>query len=407
MKYLISVLMLAMIVKDVKFINDPFWLRGITQVSMLMIGISLLLTKFNINVVRRQWLVLIYICMLVASIFYSPFKTYTLLQVGSFLSALIFFLGVSLYVEKRKDEYINTLTTGIIIAYSCTSLCSLLLYVINPSVTMLHIWGDEIRFSGVFAEPGIMGVTAGLLVGLAIIKPMNIFIKIFIVIIGLICVYLTLSRTFMIALVVALFSTSWIYFPRYRKWYGLSGVIVLMVLFCLSAFQFSLSSEKKKEIESISRADSITNLSGRTSFWVTVLEERSKDPLVGEGFTMGGLLLLHKKNAFLSYDGIDPRLIGRTTLHSGYIQALADLAYPGFLIYALIILLSVLKPLFKDVQRKHAIFFYSALYMLISNSCESMIYSAANFPSIYFWFVVILFNSYLLKRKPVKSLVSQ
>ncbi len=398
--------MLAMIVKDIKFIGDPFWLRGFTQIGMLIVGIVLLLTKYRVSLFRKQWLIFIYVFMLILSIMYSPFKTYTFLQVASFLSAIIFFLGLSLYDTKRKNEYVNSLISGLIICYSLTSCMSLLLYIVKPSLAMLHVWGEETRFCGVFAEPGIMGVTAGLVAGLAVIKPMNIFLKIAIVIVATICVFLTLSRTFEIALIVALLATSWMYFPRYRKWYGLvGGLSALFILVAISAFQLSLSSEKIKKIESVSRSDSITNLSGRTSFWATVISERSKEPLVGEGFTMGGLALLHKKNSYMSYENIDPRMIGRTTLHSGYIQALADLAYPGFLIYTIIILLAVFRPLFKDKQRQHSVLFYSALYMLISNSCESMIYSAANFPSIFFWFVAILLNSYIMGEKYSNAVV--
>ncbi len=402
MKYLIAIFVLAMVVKDIRFIGDPYWLRGFSQVGMLIVGITLLLTKYKGSLLKKQWLIICYILMLFLSVLFSPFKTYTLLQVVSFLGPISFYLGLTLYGEVRRAEFENTFYVSIIAAYSIAGVFSLVIYKINPVAVTQWIYGDGFRFTGIFSAPAMTAVSGGVLVGLTAFRPMNIFLKIIIMAVGTACVLLTLSRTFAVALVIALLVTSWMYFPKHRKWYGFGVFAAAILMIVVSVFNVSLSKDNKKEIDNISRSDSITNLSGRTYMWTKVFEGRSKQPFVGEGYTMGGLLLMHSKKTTLNTTDIDPRKIGRATLHSGYIQALADLAYPGFIIYTAIILLAVLRPLLKDKNRRHPVLFYSALFMLIANSCESVIYTASNFYSIYFWFVAIFLNSYYMGAKEKK-----
>jgi O-Antigen ligase len=394
-KWLVVLFVIAMILKDVKFIGDPYWLRGIAQVTLLFIGLHLIASRANILVLKKNIIVFIYILVLLVSVSFSPFKTYSLLQVASLFSPIVFFMGLTLLPYKNQVAIQHYMTTAILYGYLMCAVVSLVIYKISPSLVLEIIMRNEIRFTGVFSEPGIMGLISGLIIGIALFRKTPLVVKIGIVAIGLTCLYLSLSRTFLISLIISSLISSWMYFPKYRKWCLLFiGILTLLIIGISTQKLFSSKSEQKS-IENISRSDSLNNLSGRTYIWDTVIKERNLKPFVGEGFAMGGVILL--KEQMHSYVEVDSRAIGRVTMHSGYIQALADLGYVGLLVYCLVIVFGIYSVIKNDKNRNNVLILFGLIYLSIANITESVIYTAATFPSIYFWYLAIS-SAYLPKR---------
>lgn len=391
MKMVIILFVVAMVVKDVKFIGDAYWIRGITQVSLLILSLYLIFTKANFSIFKKHYLVFLYIFLIFISILYSPFKTYTFLQVASLCAPLAFFMGLTLLSHNKQMAIEHALFSATIYAYLVACVVSLILYAVAKGTVIEVLWANELRFTGVFSEPAMMGLISGLVLGLALLKKMNIALKIVILSVSMACLFLTLSRTFFIALIISALLTAWFYYPHYRKWYvSLAGVMFFLII-ALVTQTLVLGKKEQKNIDSISRADSISNLSGRTAIWNFVINERAKNGFLGEGFSMGGALLLKKE--MNSYVKIDPRAVGRVTMHSGYIQALADIGYPGLILYCSIILLAFYRAFVYDKTRQHGLLFFSLIYLAISNSAESVIYTAATFPSLLFWCLVIFAGS--------------
>lgn len=387
MKTVIVLFVIAMIIKDVKFIGDAYWIRGVTQVTVLFLGFFLIISRANFSILKKHYLVFLYIVLIFLSITYSPFKTYTFLQVASLCAPITFYIGISLLQNSRQFAIEKILFKTIIYAYFVACCISLAIYFLARGLVIEVLWGNELRFTGVFTEPAMMGLISGLALGLALLSKINKFLKITVITVAAICLFLTLSRTFFIALIVAAAATGWLYYPKYKKWYLVLFGSVTFLTIVLATHSVVLSKQEQDNIEHISRAGSISSLSGRTAIWDAVIEQRKKEGLAGEGFAMGGALLL--KNKLNAYVKMDPRAVGRVTMHSGYIQALADLGYPGLVLYSLIIIMAIFRVYSKDKTREHGLLFFCVIYLAISNSAESVIYTASTFPSLLFWFLVI------------------
>jgi len=75
----------------------------------------------------------------------------------------------------------------------------------------------------------------------------------------------------------------------------------------------------------------------------------------------------------------------KASLHSGYVQALADLGFAGFVLYTVLILMT----LFASVALRHDKFTYPfsfiCLYLAICNLSENVILSPTSSFTLFFW----------------------
>jgi len=78
-------------------------------------------------------------------------------------------------------------------------------------------------------------------------------------------------------------------------------------------------------------------------------------------------------------------LLGRSTLHNGYIQSLLDTGLSGFVIYITAIYLSLYRVLKYDYNKIYYSIFYVIIFFAISNLGESIIYSTGTFDGSFYW----------------------
>lgn len=385
MKLAIILLTMLMISKDSLPIGDVYIMRGLSQITAFMIGLYLVFAYFQPAKLLRQKWVLTYLILVVVSAFLSEFVIYSSLQAGSLFASLLLFIGLTMLKDGEQRSLYRALSLSVFWVYLIVSVASLALYFVSPNLVVQKVYGNEIRFTGLFSEPAMMGTAAGLLFGAGLLVIENKSLKLIGIVVAVTCMFLTLSRTFILASIAASLMAAWFYQPKLRKLVLPLGITALIGI---SAFVviYAGSSVQDAELNNIVRTDSIGNLSGRPSLWAAVIEARIEAPLAGEGFSLGGALLYDLNS--ISGD-IDPRAIGRTTLHSGYFQALADLGLIGGVLYTLLILVASFVLISRDRVRRYPMLCYILIFMAISNAAESVIYTASNFPSIFFWYALI------------------
>jgi O-antigen ligase len=310
------------------------------------------------------------------------------LQVLSLASAIVFSIGFFENPRLGRSHSLHKLVLWTIVSYAMVAYASLVIVRLLPGVAYETLFAgsdvrDELRFRGLFSSPGVMGAAAGLLVGLAAIGPKKWFWKLTSMAPGLVCVALTQSRSFWLATMVAGTVTAWLYYGPLRKWIyvglGLSVVVVAVVVALNVAVNTS-------GVQSFARLDSISDLTGRTELWQSAYKGWQEKPLLGYGFTLGGMGLSGDQ---AQNQDLDPTQFSRRTLHNGYIQSLMDSGFAGFFLYVATILVSIARVLRFDRRREYPEVLYVLLFLSIANLGESVIYSGSVFQSISFWIFAV------------------
>ena len=384
MRIILLVLISALIAKDAAYLNDPYVMRGIAQGLCLLIGGGWLLFNLSSGILFRYWPLFGYIIILFLSSLGIESSFYSFFQVGSLAAVIFFFISYFESQNRENSNSISTLVNATVAIYSLVALFSLISAKYLPSLAYDHVYGDEVRFRGLFSKSAMLGAASGLLMGLAWFGINKRWIKIAAVVLGGICLALTFSRTFWIATIIALGSTFWIYARISKKIILILGFLVLATTALVITFDYKIDS---KAASKIVRIDSVENLSGRISMWELGINAFKSNPYLGRGFTLGanaldGKSIYHKQGELEA-----GREAGRVTLHNGYLQVLLDSGVIGMFFYVAIIILS-LKRLYKlDADKAYPSMFYSLIFLAIANIGENVIYSASVFHSVMFWAV--------------------
>ena len=384
MRIIIAIIITAIATKDYIFISDTYLLRGLSQGLCLYLGLSLV-TKINSVIIRKYFVVYLYMLTLLVSGILSSHSGYVLFQVLSLFSVILFSMS---YCEHNNTE-ISVFNSTVIIILTTTIFLSLLLALIQPNLAYTKFYeGDAVgyryRFCGIYPKSSMIACSSGLLFGLALFKINNIWLRYLLIISSSTCLFLTGSRSFWIAVIFATLITIWFYKQKARLhliiWSAV--IIVLISSYLYLSDSMNIFSAKNNAM----RTDSISNLSGRTVIWKKGLDGFKIKPLLGYGFSTGAESLIDSKQlSVFSSKVVDDRQYGRSTLHNGYVQSLLDSGIIGFALYFTIIVTSILRLLKYDASKSYPEVLFVIIFYAIANIGESIIGSTASSSGFYFW----------------------
>lgn len=385
-------LLIALLLKDILPIGDRYILRGSAQFICLIAGVLWLFSSTNKRIFSKYGFLFGYLIALIVSCVVNGIDYYVLFQIGSLAAILLF--SVSYFDSSNEARYVFAVN-NIVYAYAIVLLLSIVAIKFYPNLaySIEHVTGQK-RFSGLFGEPATMGVVSGILVGLSFFGLKNKLLKIICTSIALMCLAITLSRTFWVATIIAFIITIFLYSGKSKKLIASTVVVLCFVALLSSAIKYEVD---KEEIGSVTRTESIENLSGRTYIWAIAYESALKKPMLGYGYTVGA-----DGVSVLATRGLDSRdYRDRATLHSGYVQSLLDSGAIGTFFYLGIIFIALYKLYFYDKSRKYMATFYVVNYFSIANFGESLIYSVSSYDGIVFWLFVVHALS-IKKNKKIK-----
>jgi O-antigen ligase len=387
MKITMFVLIMALIAKDTSQLNDPYLMRGLAQALCLGVGGVWIMKNLNLIFFKKYWPIVGYVSALLVSVVYSNFPNYVLLQVISLTAVLLFFLAYFEYYGPEPEKAVKAVVNTTILLYTVVSAISLILVFTYPDIAYGSMKngnsGIEYRFRGLFPKSGMLASAAGLTIGLVWFSNYSALVKLPTLALSVICLVMTLSRTYWIALIVAGLMTYWTYESRSRKWILATIILAISLWFMLKIINVQIDFEHMKFL----RVQTISTLTGRVSLWQEGLKAFYLKPFFGYGYTTGatGLEIISRKNGF-SELGVDAsRDVGRATLHNGYLQSLLDSGIVGTLFYVLMIILALWRiGKLSEVLLYRGPFFVLT-FMAICNFSQSAIYSASVFDSVLFF----------------------
>jgi O-antigen ligase len=400
MRFILIFLIVALVIKDVTLINEPYLLRAIAQGTCLVTGAVWLLSHLDGTVLKRYWLVIGYMSSLCLTVFVASEPIYVLFQVVSLSAVIIFFIA---YFESRSADASgsnDTLIITTVISYFLICFLSMVAIKYFPSYAYEYISREEIRFRGLYAKSGMTGSAAGILIVMTLFGVRNAWLKIFPLICGSACLALTLSRATWVGCLIAVCVTSWLYYPRRRVLVTAGASALAFVAFCMFLLNVRPDPETVSSVGRALRIGSISTLNGRTKIWRDGFTAFSKAPIFGHGFTAGGEAFHSddesiRLSTMISANQETPssldksRTIGKSTLHNGIIQSLLDAGIVGTFFYLTAMLAALRGFLVCDWSRRYPAEFACLVFLLVTNIAQNVIYSAAVFDSILFWGLVV------------------
>jgi O-antigen ligase len=387
MHYVFITLLAALLVKDILPLGDRYVLRGVSEGIALAVGAGWLITHQFHRFAKRYVLILSYLATLVLTAFVSQRPFFVILQVMSLASVTLFFIA---YVESSAlDRDIfrwNLLTVGCAFLLVCMG--SLVLLAVRPQLAF-EVTSEGNRFRGLFNEPAMMGAVSGLLVGLAAFGRLSWLIRISGALAAIPCLYLTGSRTSWGAAAAGLLITGIIYIRQKRAWMIALAFVGVIGSLGLVIVDVHLASETQSKVI---RSGSIGTLSGRTVLWELALKKYQDSPFLGYGFTTGSDALASDMGDTLSTAfGVADRSQQKAfSLHSGYIQSFLDSGAIGASLYLSILGLALWRLLWYDQERRHGAEMYCLLFFSISNLTDTIIFGAAVFYEVFYWYLSVV-----------------
>jgi O-antigen ligase len=126
--------------------------------------------------------------------------------------------------------------------------------------------------------------------------------------------------------------------------------------------------------------------------WELALKKYQDSPLLGYGFTTGSDALASEMGDTLSTAfGVADRSQQKLfSLHSGYIQALLDSGILGATLYIAILGLALWRLFRYDYERRYGAEMYCLVFFSISNLTDTIIFGAAVFYEVFYWYLSIL-----------------
>lgn len=387
MSYVFITLLAALLVKDILPLGDRYVLRGVSEGIALAVGAGWLITHQFHRFAKRYVLILSYLATLVLTAFVSQRPFFVILQVMSLASVTLFFIA---YVESSAlDRDIfrwNLLTVSCAFLLVCMG--SLVLLAVRPQLAF-EVTPEGNRFRGLFNEPAMMGAVSGLLVGLAAFGRLSWLIRISGALAAIPCLYLTGSRTSWGAAAAGLLITGIIYIRQKRAWMIALAFVGVIGSLGLVIVDVHLASETQSKVI---RSGSIGTLSGRTVLWELALKKYQDSPFLGYGFTTGSDALASDMGDTLSTAfGVADRSQQKAfSLHSGYIQSFLDSGAIGASLYLSILGLALWRLLWYDQERRHGAEMYCLLFFSISNLTDTIIFGAAVFYEVFYWYLSVV-----------------
>lgn len=384
----------ALLIKDTAPIGDVYVLRSLSQGIGLAAGFWWIFTQSSLEAIKRYWLVLVYSGILCATAFISTDAVRVLLQVLSLIAVTLFF--VSFCERARQTPTLHT-TAARVVIYALLPICigSLLLYKISPTLaydqTVERLaWENAHRFKGLFGKPAGIAAASGILLGLCAFTQVHWTVRAAGAGSAILCMYLTLSRSFWVGASVALVATMFLYIRRKGLLVaiGVGGLLTALVLFTVLNVNTSTLNQSKAM-----RSDSLENLSGRTTLWALAMTRFWDRPLLGYGYTVGHTAFLynrHAKAGDVSGNNVDLFRNETFSLHNGYVQALLDSGALGALAYLIIMGLTIWRIARLDDAKAHASALYTLIFLSIANIGETLVYTPATFHATYYWYAAIL-----------------
>jgi O-antigen ligase len=387
MHYIFIILLVALLAKDVLPLGDRYILRGISEGIALIVGAGWILTRRSSELAKRYIWILLYLLTLAMTAVVSQRPFFVMLQVASLTSVIVFFIA---YVESTTahPDVFRWNLLAVNCAFFLVCVGGLLLLKARPELAF-EVTPEGNRFRGLFNEPAMMGAVSGLLLGLAAFGKMSRLVRISGVLAAMPCLYLTGSRTSWGAAMAALLITGAIYSTKKGTWMiglalaGIIGGISLVIL------DIRMNSDTQSKVI---RSGSIETLSGRTVLWDLALKKYRDSPFLGYGFTTGSDALASDMGDTLSAAfGVSDRSQQKMfSLHSGYIQALLDSGAIGAILYVAILILAIWGLWKHDGGRLHGAEMYSLVFFSISNVTDTIIFGAAVFYEVFFWYLPVL-----------------
>jgi O-antigen ligase len=390
MRVVLAIVFLALILKDTSYLGDHYILRGLSQGLCLGAGLWWLVMGPRGSVAPYAVLG-IYGVVLVVTAVLSREPVYVALQVGSLGAVLLFFVA---YHEMLRGSLTPNATILRLLLVAGTLV--LVISVVGawkwPDLAYLYDpMAGQLRFRGLFGQPGMMGSAAGLMWGVAVFGPWHWTIKGGVGALSLVCVALTSSRTFWVAWLLATLGTWW-WTTRGRAMVTAGvGALLVVLVFGLAMVAFGLRVSEKTVAHTL-RTDSIENLTGRTKVWKYALSSWWDRPLFGYGFTTGDEPFNTGDEPFNARKGTPlagkGRDVKRYTLHNGYIQALLDSGAVGAALYVVVLGLAIIR-IARPQATQLRVPLFILLFAAIANMGETIIFSAATFQSVLVWYCVV------------------
>lgn len=338
---------------------------------------------------RAKWnapvLPFLYVLATITSSFFSVSSLYVLVQ-----SALLAALMVFLYCLARE----GVLATDESIMYvffwlcSCAVGASLAGYFVSPG-TFATYEGGLRRLHGVYGEPARLALAAGLTMLLAVVLRGNVCFRVISFLAGATCLIMTGSRTPLLATIVSIMIVGAFYPFRFKKLFWVATCFCVVIAFGVIVVNGIRIGEVR-----YMRPESIVNLTGRTELWIKAIPEAVRAPF-GRGYCLGGSVflsddeknrgsILWKKDRFkiLSHTGSY-----KSSLHSGYIQALCDTGVGGFFVYFACFVVGAswsLAAARKNYLLPHVVCFW---YIACANFTESVVMGPTSSYVVLFWIV--------------------
>lgn len=391
MHYIFIILLAALLAKDILPLGDRYVLRGVSEGLALAVGVGWLFMHRVDGFARRYLLILSYLSALVLTALVSQRSFFVIFQVASLASVIVFFIA---YIESsmQKVDTFRWNLSAVDCAFLFICVGSLILLAVRPQAAF-EMTPEGNRFRGLFNEPAMMGAVSGLLLGISVFGELRLPLRIAGVLAAIPCLYLTGSRTSWGAAIAALLITGGLYSRVKRAWMiglaiaGIIGGLTMVIL------DIRIDSDAQSRII---RSGSIDSLSGRTVLWNLALKKYLDSPFLGYGFTTGSDALASDMGDALSAAfGVSDRSERKTfSLHSGYVQALLDSGAIGACLYLSILGVALWRVFKYDQKRLHGPEMYSLVFFGVSNFTDTIIFGAAVFYEVFFWYVSTLAMSF-------------
>ena len=378
----VCIVLLALLIKDTSFTGDPYILRGLSQGMSLALGTYWLLTSSGRVKWRKYCGLLLFLLAISVGVIGARDQYYTGLQVVSLGSACLLFIAYNESALTRQERN-QTVLKFVLLVGAVVLTVSLAATILWPNIAYYYDPTEMIRrFRGLFGQPASMGSFAGIIVGVASFSSGSWWVRVPAIALGLLCLAMTSSRTFWVAwLAATLFIVLWL--TQRKRLQVIAGILFLLIIGVTAITAFNLR-PSEKATQSAMRSDSIGNLTGRVGVWQSAYEHFKQRPLLGYGFTTGDDAFKDFANSNIS------KVVStkRYSLHNGYVQALLDSGLIGAILYLVILSAAIIKILAThDHQMAGAL--YVLIFVAVANMGESVMFSAAVFPSLLAWYFVV------------------
>ena len=305
---------------------------------------------------------------------YSIDRTFTFIRTAEFIAFFCFLMGLFLwlkdasYVDKAIDIFFFIIVLGMIINF-----CTLVLL---PDRAWW--WQAPGRFQGFMSHPNTLGGFCMISYPILLWKyncqstTGKIFIFTLLSLVLLMHV-LSGSRTSL--------ATSFIGFAVWQILLKKKLTFILIVAVVLFGGYFLLQSQ----LPSFERTDSksITNLTGRTQFWLGSLELAAEKPILGYGYAVEGKIWEDPR--FQSNKSQLWMGSAKSSIHNGYLSVAIGLGFSGLIIWLAIIIPPLWQAFSLPRDYYKALFLVILLQLLLTNFFESVISSSRSLESMAFW----------------------